>query len=100
MFIPNMAPEIIDAIHNTYKGYDDIEVDCYLCLMGLEGEVGNKLSEHAREAIEKMNRCIKCGERLELAQYKEHHNELDDNSYEMFYEFYCPKCDKRGGDID
>lgn len=95
---PNMYPEILEAIHFMYKNCPDIEVDCYLCLSGLDSdaELAKRVSIGAQLALKKMGRCEFCGEELQTYHYKEPHPELEGCPMEEMTEVYCPNCDMPG----
>ena len=93
---PNMTSEIIEAIHFMYEDNPELEVDCYLCLAAseIDSKLAMKLSDAAQVAIEEMGRCAICGCKMEKYSYKEFHPELEDNSYEIVTDVYCPHCDR------
>lgn len=95
---PNMYPEVLDAIHEMYKVYPDVEVDCLLYLSELcdNWDRTLELSIKAIETIKGMNRCPYCGEPMQIYHYQEPHDELDGCPMENMSEPYCPNCDIRG----
>ena len=92
---PNMSPEIIEAILNHFKNDEDIIVDCLLYLSNLRDNKINceKLSYSSMSELEKMNRCMICGNELQIYKYEEPHPELDGCPMEIMSEPYCPNCD-------
>ena len=92
---PNMLPEILEAVHETFVDYPDVEVDCLLYLSSLKDSFSRvaKLSYNAGEVLDKMSRCFKCGEPLQTYHYKEPHTELDGCPMEDMVEVCCPNCD-------
>ena len=95
---PNMAPEVIEAIHLMYEDSPELEADCYLYLSNLYKyyERVEELQDYAVNAIETMGRCPDCGELLQEYYYKEPHPELDGCPMEEMTEVYCPNCDMPG----
>lgn len=93
---PNMAPEIIEAIHLFHEDNPEVEADCYLCLTGLSGNVlAKKLASAGYKALEDMDRCPECGCLMGHMTHKEYHTELEDCPVEILNEEYCPNCDVR-----
>lgn len=92
---PNMLPEILEAVHETFTDYPDVEVDCLLYLSSLKDSLSRvaKLSNSAEAALDRMCRCIECGEPLQTYHYKESHTELDGCPMEDMVEVCCPNCD-------
>ena len=97
-YYPNMCPEILEAVHDYFKDYTEVEVDCLLYLSGLmdDNKQVNRLSIAAMEKLEEMGRCGICGEELKTYHYKEPHPELDGCPMEDMTELYCPYCDIPG----
>ena len=98
MNTPNMYPEVLEAIYEAYKNDKDIEVDCYIYLSSLtnDKEKVNQLSIAASNALERNNRCIYCGAKLEYYTYKQPHYELEEKPTETITVPYCPECDRKG----
>lgn len=92
---PNMLAEILEAVHETFVDYPDVEVDCLLYLSSLRNNLSQviELSDRAGEALDKMRRCSECGEPLQTYHYKESHTELDGCLMEDMVEVCCPNCD-------
>lgn len=96
---PKMSSEVIEAIHNTFVDYPELEADCYLylsvalCLSDVTG------AQMARKALRDMDRCENCGEALSIYTYQEPHFELGDSVYKTMHEPYCPNCDTKKGMI-
>lgn len=93
MQYPNMASEVIEAIHLMYEDEPSVEADCYLYLTGLSDK---DLVAHAQDALAEMGRCPYCGTRLDYYITKEIHTELDGCPEELIREEYCPHCDIGG----
>lgn len=95
---PNMYPEILEAVHDYFKDYPEVEVDCLLYLSGLmdDSKQVSKLSLAAIDALYDMGRCACCGELLQAHHYQEPHPELDGCPMEDMVEWYCPNCDTPG----
>lgn len=85
-----MLPEIIEALESYYCDEKDLLVDCivYLKKSIYRQEDAGLLEEW----LDKHDRCSNCGEPLEHYTYKEYHNEVDNNSYEIRTEKICPFC--------
>ena len=79
---PNMTPEVLEAIHLMFEDYPDIEADCYLYLSALNTDnyLLFYLSDQAKNELNRMNRCVVCGDELE---YRDKKN---------VNEWYCPNC--------
>lgn len=79
---PNMTPEVLEAIHLMFEDYPDIEADCYLYLSALNTDnyLLFYLSDQAKNELNRMNRCVVCGDELE---YRDEKN---------VNEWYCPNC--------
>lgn len=79
---PNMTPEVLEAIHLMFEDYPDIEADCYLYLSALNTDnyLLSYLSDQAKNELNRMNRCVVCGDELE---YRDKKN---------VNEWYCPNC--------
>lgn len=79
---PNMNPEVLEAIHLMFEDYPDIEADCYLYLSALNTDnyLLSYLSDQAKNELNRMNRCVVCGDELE---YRDKKN---------VNEWYCPNC--------
>ena len=92
---PNMLPELLEAIHETFVDYPDVEVDCLLYLSSLRNNLSwvVELSDRASETLDKMGCCSECGEPLQAYHYKEPHTELDGCLMEDMVEVCCPNCD-------
>lgn len=80
---PNMSPEVLEAIHLMFEDYPDIEADCYLYLSALNKDnyLLSYLSDQAKNELNRMNRCVVCGD------------ELDYRDKKNVNEWYCPNCD-------
>lgn len=79
---PNMTPEVLEAIHLIFEDYPDTEADCYLYLSALNTDnyLLSYLSDQAKNELNRMNRCVVCGDELE---YRDKKN---------VNEWYCPNC--------
>lgn len=79
---PSMTPEVLEAIHLMFEDYPDIEADCYLYLSALNTDnyLLSYLSDQAKNELNRMNRCVVCGDELE---YRDKKN---------VNEWYCPNC--------
>lgn len=98
MNYPNMATEVIEAIHLMYEDYPDVEADCYLYLKSLYlSEKMLPLATKAVHALMDMNRCPTCGTLLMTDTVKERHPEVEGISTEVVSITYCPNCDKVEG---
>lgn len=95
MKYPNMSVEVIDAIHQMYEDYPDVETDCLLYLQSLtkNQEYREKLATASYTALEEMGRCGLCGTVLETMRHKNRHTELENQPDEVIFEKYCPNCD-------
>lgn len=91
--IPNMRSELFDAIDFYFADMPDVAADCLLYLSKLQNneEMVNALSHEARNRLNQMNRCERCGEPFKFYHYKEWHDEV--NAYEDMTDVYCPNCD-------
>lgn len=95
MNYPNMATEVIEAIHLMYEDYPDVEADCYLYLKSLYlSENTLSLATKAVNALTDMNRCPTCGTLLMTDTVKERHPEVEGISTELVFFTYCPNCNK------
>ena len=92
---PNMYPEVLEAIHLMFEDYPNVEVDCLLYLSKLRDNWPRtaELSNEATKDLIKMNRCPYCGEKMQMAQHREVHMELEGFPTEIVCESYCPNCD-------
>ena len=99
MEYPNMGNEIIEAIQEYFKNDEEIQIDCLMCLMGLEidKKLTNKISSMSFKRLQQMQVCPICGTKLESYSHKEIHDELEDKPIEYISELYCPNCDKMKG---
>lgn len=90
---PNMAGEVIEAIHLMYEDYPDVEADCYLFLSKVQQskKLQDSLKASAEKALEERGRCPKCGHIMEYYNYSEYHVETGD--FEPMSELVCPVCD-------
>lgn len=95
---PNMQPEVLEAIHEYFKGNPEIEVDCLLYLSSLRDDWTRtaQLESASFRRLEEMGYCSKCGERKQVVTIREPHPELDGCPYENITEEYCPNCDIPG----
>ena len=92
MPIPNMTPEVIDAVHLMYEDDPDVEADCYSYLQKLVGSgYEGQLKAYATTALSEMDRCTICGEPLVHSSRKEWHWEA--GCYEDVGITYCPNCE-------
>lgn len=90
--LPNMMPEVIEAIHLFHEDNPDVELDCMLFLKRLVADDPKMLSS-VIEWFEENSRCIKCGEELVTLHYHELHTELDERPFEKLIDSMCPDCD-------
>lgn len=97
---PNMASEVIEAVHLMYEDYPDVEVDCYLYLSNLYSSqlLSSDLNNKVVFKLQEMGRCPECGSLMQIHHYKEPHPELDGCPMEDMTEVSCPNCDIRGGE--
>lgn len=96
MKVPNMYPEVIEAILDYFVDEADVAADCLLYLSKinkLDKSYLDQLSSKAYVALEDMGRCTKCGTELQIMYYKEPHPELEGCPKEEVSEIYCPNCD-------
>lgn len=97
---PNMESEVIEAIQEYFKTVEpEIAVDCLLYLRNLYAneKLARQLRGAADIALERMGRCAKCGEELQVGHYREWHDEVDGGAFEEMSAMYCPYCDIGGG---
>ena len=94
--VPEMYSEVLEAIHNTFVDYPDVEADCYVFLSNLflYAKLSTTMSAYAAQALTEMGRCSVCGAKLEVAHYKEPHTEFSPTIYENMTDVYCPNCDR------
>ena len=95
METPIMYSEVLDAIHAYFLVDEEIEVDClrYLASLQYNSTLACQLGAEADYKINQMGRCEKCGEKFQIAHYKEPHPEIGPGCYEDMTEPYCPNCD-------
>lgn len=86
---PNMINEVLEAVHNTFVDYPEVEADCYVYLAHALTKGGYR----AEESLTEMNRCAVCGCELMVQTYREPHTEFNPVVYETMHEVYCPVCD-------
>lgn len=98
MTLPNMYPEVLEAIHLAHEDNLDLEIDCLLYLVSLRDNWSRcaELSNKAGDALQDMGRCPNCGSEMAYHHYTETHTELDGNPVEHLTEVYCPECDIGG----
>ena len=60
--VPEMYGEVLEAIHNTFVDYPDVEADCYVFLSNLFQYVklSTTMSAYAAQALTEMGRCSVC----------------------------------------
>ena len=88
----SMLPEIKDAIEFMYEKDEKsqgVGIDCYVYLANCKDIV---IAGYFSEVLEKLNRCEKCGEKLENCPYKEYHSEIGNGVYEEVANWVCPNC--------
>ena len=92
--IPNMMPEIVEAVHLFHEDSPDVELDCMLFLKRLVADDPKMLSS-VMDWFEENGRCDVCGNRLLYHTYRVEHSEL--NGCPMPTEYItdttCPKCE-------
>ncbi len=74
--LPNMMPEVIEAIHLYHEDNPDVELDCMLFLKRLVADDPKMLSG-VIEWFEENDRCDVCGSRLLRHTYTVEHSELN-----------------------
>jgi uncharacterized protein with PIN domain len=91
---PSMTPEVLEAIHLMFEDYPDIEADCYLYLSALNTDnyLLSYLSDQAKNELNRMNRCVVCGDKLDYYTFTEEYNELEYRDKKNVNEWYCPNC--------
>lgn len=96
MTIPTMYPEIIDAINEYFKDDEVIKADCLLFLAHIDKidkDVITRMGGMAFGELEKMDRCVECGEKLVECEYKVTHWGIDGNPVEKHSITLCPNCE-------
>ena len=95
MGVPNMWPELLEAIHLYHEDEPSVEIDCLLYLKGLGDNPAyvSQLSAKAYNKLEEMDCCPSCGEPMQYHHHKEPHPELEGCPTEEIVEKYCPNCD-------
>lgn len=89
MNIPDMTSEVLDAVHQMYEDYPDVEIDCYRFLGNLTTQLQQSLSYQACQELRDRGLCHYCGEPLVTYHYTEIHRELDGCPKEDMYEVVC-----------
>lgn len=93
--VVNMSEEIVEAIKEYYKNDEETAVDCLLYLA--ETKV-LPLGYVIYRTLNRMGRCIECGNKLKSYTYTQYHDELDEPPMrELITETYCPQCDVVAG---
>lgn len=90
--IPNMMPEIVEAVHLFHEDNPDVELDCMLFLKRLVADDPKMLSS-VMDWFEENGRCDVCGEELIPYLHEEPHPELDGCPCEKLTDILCPECD-------
>ena len=92
--LPNMMPEIIEAVHLLHEDNPDVELDCMLFLKRLVADDPKMLSG-VIEWFEENDRCDVCGSRLLRHTYTVEHSELNGCAMPTEYitETICPQCE-------
>ena len=92
--LPNMMPEVIEAIHLYHEDNPDVELDCMLFLKRLVADDPKMLSG-VIEWFEENDRCDVCGSRLLRHTYTVEHSELNGCAMPTEYitETICPQCE-------
>lgn len=87
---PRMLGEVLDAVHEMYVDYPDVEANCYLYLRNV---LDNRWDRQVcANKLDNMERCSECGTPLETYSYNETHYEVDPPVKETFTELICPNC--------
>lgn len=87
----DMHDEVVEAVLGYYDSNQDIAADCLLYLASLKDM---RLAYAAIRELEVMERCPKCGSKLESYTHLIYHPEVDEPPYyEPVTEVYCPNCD-------
>ena len=91
----DMHNEVVEAVVEQYNGVDeDIAADCLVYLSSLKVL---PLAVAATIQLDVMDRCNKCGSKLEEYAHTEYHTEVDEPPYcETVVDLYCPQCDIGG----
>lgn len=85
-----MIDEIIMAIE---RGYDGNEDDIAAALIWLKENLSpSSATLSCVQELEDMDRCTRCGGKLEYNTKYTYHNEVDACRYESYDEAYCPEC--------
>ena len=95
--LPNMMPEVVEAVHLFHEDNPDVELDCMLFLKRLVADDPKMLSS-VMDWFEENGRCELCGEKLQDFTYEEPHPELDGCPCEKLTDVLCPECDVKSGD--
>ena len=90
--LPNMMPEVVEAVHLFHEDNPDVELDCMLFLKRLVIDDTRMLSS-VLDWFDEQERCELCGERLINITYEEPHPELDGCPCEKIVDVLCPNCD-------
>lgn len=90
--LPNMMPEVVEAVHLMHEDNPDVELDCMLYLKRIVAD-DPKMSSSVLDWFDEQERCNVCGERLATYTYNEPHPELDGHPHERLIATMCPKCD-------
>ena len=90
--IPNMMPEIVEAVHLFHEDNPDVELDCMMYLKHLVADDPRALS-CVMDWFKEHERCELCGAELKSYTYLEPHSELDGCPCERLSDVLCPECD-------
>ena len=84
-----MIDELIDLFEDNIKDKEYLsEIYVYLC--NLDRRELQYMKNKCANRLIKMNRCVKCGQKLQIRAWEEPHTELDGCPIEKMYEPYCP----------
>ena len=84
--------DIIRAIHLMYEDEPMTEIDCYRYLSRLNDSTdvyAQALSQNSRDALQEMQICSCCGERLQRQRIVDRYDEFGPVYVDVLY---CPKC--------
>lgn len=91
----DMRDEVVEAVLVYYDDDKDMAADCLVYLASLKDM---RLAIAATRELERMNRCPKCGCKLQSYTHQVYHPEVDEPPmFEAVTEVYCPRCDIRTG---